>query len=220
MLRNYDKTYQGNIEFNTDKKAVEAVKTFLEKHLPDFPEFLRKETTGLVNEDGISSKLEIYLQRLARVSDEIFMFQFQYPEQYKRSNDMAAVFASPIASTESIFAIEAKRLPTPGSGRQKEYVQGNLGAMERFKRNYHGKHLEHSAILGYIEKEDFDFWHNQICGWINELIATSIDATIIWNKDDLLSFLRSLSNLNLYTSINSRNGSTSIKLTHYWLYLN
>lgn len=221
MLRNYNKTYQGNIDFSTDRKAVLAVQTFLEKHLSDFPEFLKKEANSPLNEDSITSKLEIFLQRQARISEEVFMFQFQYPESNsRRTTDMSILYASPFASTESIFAIEAKRLPTPGSGRQKEYVQGNLGAMERFKRNQHGKHLLQSAVLGYVEKEDFSFWHNEVCKWINDLIATNSDTTILWNKNDLLSFLKIVGSINLYSSINARNGSTDIHLSHYWIYVN
>lgn len=221
MLKNYDRTYQGSIEFNTDKKAVLAILAFLEKHLVDFSAFLKKEITSTLNEDGITSILDIYLQRQARATDEIFMFQFQYPEvSSRRTTDMSVIYAAPYASTKSIFAIEAKRLPTPGSGRQREYVQGNLGAMERFKRNQHGKHLHYSAILGYVEKEDFDFWHKQICEWINNLIKSNTDSTISWNSNDLLSFINGVTNMSHYHSINSRNGSADIQLSHYWLYLN
>lgn len=222
MLRNYDKTYQGNIEFSMAKNATACIKAFLQNHLPDFPGFLKKEITSEnINEDLITSKLEIYLQRQARATDEIFMFQFQHPEKgSKRTTDMSVIYASPFASTESIFAIEAKRLPTPGSGRQKEYVEGNLGAMERFKRNHHGKHLQQSAILGYIEKNDFKFWHKEVCGWINNLIATNTDSTILWNKNDLLNNRASSSGLSLYESVNARTGSTDIQLSHYWIYIN
>lgn len=222
MLRNYDKTYHGNVDFNIDRKAIQSVLAFLERHLPDFPAFLKKETTTTtLNEDGITSKLEIYLQRQARAAEEVFMFQFQYPEAgSRRTTDMSVIYAAPFASTESIFAIEAKRLPTPGSGREREYVQGNLGAMERFKRNQHGKHLQNSAILGYVEKEDFDFWYKQICEWINELIKSNADSTITWNNGDLLSFITAVSNMSHYHSTNARNNSTDIHLSHYWLYLN
>lgn len=221
MLRNYNKTYQGEIDFSTDRKAVLSVQAFLERHLSDFPEFLKKESDSSLNEDRITSLLEIYFQRQARASDEIFMFQFQYPEKNSsRTTDMSVIYASPFASTESIFAIEAKRLPTPGSGRQKEYVQGNLGAMERFKRGQHGKHLQHSAVLGYVEKEDFSYWHTEICSWINDLIASNGDPSISWDKNDLLQFIKSVDNVNLYSSVNVRKGANDIHLSHYWFHVN
>ena len=221
MLKNYDKHHFGIIDFSTTAKAKDAIISFLDLKLSDFPKFLRAQNLPNLNEDIITSKLEIFLQRQAILSEEIFMFQFQCPEtNSNRSTDMSAVYASPFSSTESIFVIEAKRLPTPGSGRQREYVQGNLGAIERFKRGHHGRNLKQSAIFGYVEAEDFDYWHKTICSWINDLINYNIDTTITWNKDDLLSFLGNVNGINLYNSLNARVDKTQIQLKHYWLNIN
>ena len=221
MLRNYDKQHFGNIEFSTDAKATDAVIKFLDLHLCEFPKFLKSLALTSLNEDIITSKLEIYLQRQAKQSDEIFMFQFQCPEpNSRRSTDMSVIYALPFSSTESFFVIEAKRLPTPGSGREREYVEGNLGAMERFKRGHHGKYLQQSAIFGYIEAEDYNHWYKEVCSWINDLIKGNTDATINWNEDDLLSFLRNVNGINSYHSLNARIDSTQIQLTHYWININ
>jgi hypothetical protein len=221
MLRNYDKRHFGNIDFSTDAKAADAVLKFLDLHLCEFPKFLKALNLRSINEDVITSKLEIYLQRQARQTDEIFMFQFQCPEtNSRRSTDMSVIYASPFSSTESLFVIEAKRLPTPGSGREREYVQGNLGAMERFKRGHHGQSLARSAIFGYVEAENYDHWHKAICSWINELIKGNTDTSIVWNTDDLLTFLKNVNGINLYNSLNARIGNTQIQLTHYWININ
>ena len=221
MLRNYDKHYFGNIEFSTTTKAVDAVIKFLDLHLCEFPKFLKSQNLTNINENIITSKLEIFLQRQAKLTDEIFMFQFQCPEaNSKRSTDMSVIYAAPFSSTESFFVIEAKTLPTPGSGREREYVQGNLGAMERFKRGHHGRSLERSAILGYVEAENYDHWHKAICSWINELIQENTDTSILWNTDDLLTFLKNVNGINLYNSLNARIGNTQIQLTHYWININ
>ena len=190
MLKNYDKHHFGNIDFSTTAKATDAVFKFLDLHLPEFPNFLSSQNLINPNEDIITSKLEIFLQRQARLTDEVFMFQFQSPEMYsKRSTDMSVIYASPFSSSESFFVIESKRLPTPGSGREREYVQGNLGAMERFKRGHHGRNLQQSAIFGYVEAMDYNHWHKAICSWINDLIIGNTDSTILWSSNDLLSFL-------------------------------
>lgn len=221
MLKNYDKHHFGNIEFSITTKATSAVINFLDLHLSGFPKFLKEQNLSSLNENIITSKLEIYLQRQARLTNEVFMFQFQCPESNsKRSTDMSVIYASPFSSTESFFVIEAKRLPTPGTGREREYVQGNLGAMERFKRGHHGKNLQQSAIFGYIEEESYPHWHGAVCSWINELIAGNNDATILWNTDDLLSFLKTVNGINLYQSLNARLESTQIRLTHYWININ
>jgi hypothetical protein len=220
MLGNNFKQYQGNIQFSIDKKAVESLLAFLSDNIPDFPAFLKSNTSRKLNEDRISGKLEIFLQRHARSDNSIFMFQFQTPLEGKRSTDLSVIYAAPYSTTEPFFIIEAKRLPTPGNGRDREYVQGDLGAMERFKRGHHGKNLEQSAILGYVEKEDHDHWHKQICSWITDLINANTDTSIVWDKNDLLTFLKDIQGIHTYKSLNKRAGITEIKLTHFLININ
>lgn len=220
MLGNNFKQYQGNIQFSFDKKAVESLLAFLAENIPAFPGFLKANTTGKLYEDRISGKLEIFLQRLSRSENSVFMFQFQTPLEGKRSTDISVIYAAPYSSTEPFFIIEAKRLPTPGSGREREYVHGELGAMERFKRGHHGRSLEQSAILGYIEKEDHDYWHKQIFSWITDLINSNTDTSIVWDKNDLLTFLKDINGIHTYQSVNKRSGTTEIKLTHFLININ
>lgn len=222
MLRNYDNTYHGNIDFNIDRKAIQSLVAFLDINISKFPGFLKQTNTLSVNEDGITSKLEIFLQRQARESNEIFMFQFQTPlANTKRTTDISVLQTSTYSSTDPFFLIEAKRLPTPGSGREKEYVQGNHGAIERYKRSQHGKGLSTSSVLGYIEdKNSFEDWQKQICSWITDLINSNPDATIDWTNDDLLNFTGSFSSTNKYNSSHKRKGDCDINLIHYWLHVN
>ena len=57
---------------------------------------------------------------------------------------------------DAFFVMEAKRLPTPSKSREKEYVEGNLGGIERFKRGHHGNSLAKSAMVAYIQNETCD----------------------------------------------------------------
>lgn len=221
MLRDYDNTYHGNIEFNIDKKAIQSLVAFLDINISKFPGFLKQTNTLSINEDGITSKLEIFLQRQARQGDEIFMFQFQTPlSNTKRTTDISVLQTSLYSSTEPFFLIEAKRLPTPGSGREREYVQGNHGAIERFKRSQHGKGLGTSAVLGYIEDNSFEHWQKEVCSWITALINSNSDVTIDWTNNDLLSFVESFSSANKYNSMHSRKSDCDIILLHYWVQVN
>lgn len=221
MLRNYDNTYQGNIDFNIDRKAIQSLVAFLDINISKFPGFLKQTNTLSLNEDGISSTLEIFLQRLSRQGDEIFMFQFQTPLlNTKRTTDISVVYTSYYSSTEPFFLIEAKRLPTPNSGREREYVQGNHGAIERYKRSQHGKGLEASAILGYIEDKSFEYWQKEVCSWITDLINSNIDDTIEWLNNDLLNHSESFSSSNKYISSHIRKNDCTIDLIHYWVYIN
>jgi hypothetical protein len=113
-------------------------------------------------------------------------------------------------------------LPTPGNGsRKREYVQGNHGAVERFKRSQHGKGLKTSAVLGYIEDNNsFEYWQKEICSWITDLINSNSDATIAWTNDDLLNFAESFPSFNKYRSLHKRKGDCDIDLIHYLLHVN
>lgn len=72
---------------------------------------------------------------------------------------------------KSIYSVEAKRLPAPSKNREKEYVIGKKknGGIERFKLEEHGKGLIECGMVGYIEKDSFDYWFKSINSWISEL---------------------------------------------------
>jgi hypothetical protein len=215
MLRDINNSINSHPDFSIAKgKTISTIFSFLDATLPLFKKDLKK---GLTHEDDISQECSIFLNREARNSIFMFHFQHKYPGT-KRSSDFSIISAEKFASKDPLIVIEAKRLPTPGSGRKKEYVVGSLGALERFKRGFHGNGLPRSAIFAYIQKETFDYWHTEICSWINERINSNTDASITWNYLDLLKYLSSINGLNKYSSVHSRIGSENIELTHYWFY--
>ena len=120
-----------------------------------------------------------------------------------------------------LYCIEAKRLPTGIGEREKEYVYGFFssgspsGGIQRFKTGDHGFGLPKSALLGYVETNDFSYWHNVINQWIadkakelpeewkvnEQLHEFEVDSTHAY------SFSRSIA----YRSANS------IELFHLWV---
>lgn len=217
MLKKLNNLNTVPLNFSIPKgKAVDSIIRFLDNKLPLFKDDLQ---VGLKHEDEISQDCCIYLNREAR--DTFFMFHFQY--KYigkKRSSDMSIISANRFESKVPLIVIEAKRLPTPGSRREREYVQGTLGAIERFKRNFHGDGLQKSIIIAYIQKDTFVHWHDTICMWINDLIDNNLDTSINWDKGDLLKFEKTLKAINKYSSINSRHHQSPIRLSHYWIFTN
>ncbi|MCW3110040.1 MAG: hypothetical protein JWQ09_4546 [Segetibacter sp.] len=217
MLKDFDKTISTPSDFSIPKgKGVDIIFDFLDKILPGFTNDLK---AGLTHEDDISQECAIYLNREARNSLFMFHFQHKYPGK-NRSSDFSIISAERFSSKDPLLVLEAKRLPTPGKSRAREYVQGNLGAIERFKRGYHGNKLIRSAILGYIQKENFNYWYKEVCTWINDLIKTNKDSTITWNEIDLLQYVGSLKGMNKYSSRHFRSEQEDIKLTHYWMNVN
>lgn len=135
--------------------------------------------------------------------------------------DFAFVSAVQGASTRKLYTVEAKRLPTDkqNGDREKEYVYGqskeDSGGIERFKTGSHGYQLSKSALLGYIEEDDFSHWHGKVNGWISENASTSPSE---WNVNEQLETLSidATQNFSITRSIANRE-SDSINLFHLWI---
>ena len=121
--------------------------------------------------------------------------------------------------------IEAKRLPTPGNIREKEYVEGNLGGIERFKKEVHSQEISNNLaiMIGYIQGENSNHWYKKVNEWINEQIQKSSNPDISWLDEDQLIIDPEFTCSNeivKYNSLHSRIKLDKIKLNHYWIDLN
>ncbi len=210
--------------------SVKKVIEFLDKHLPNFPSIFKKNTLAkkIEGEDLISQELCNYLQALT-YADGIFMFQFQRKSFISsHSSDFGVLAVKNYQLSHAFFEIEAKRLPTPGKNkknesREKEYVEGDGGGMQRFKKWNHGIGLPESAMIGYIQNEqNCTNWQQEINKWIKELISNNKATDIHWDSDDCLEEASDFNKTKKYTSKNTRivNSITdSIRLYHYLMEL-
>jgi hypothetical protein len=177
--------------------SIKAVIKFIKENFKEFAE-KNKGATSL-NEKGLSQKLCIFLNRNAKKYP--FFFHPEFMEDVENGispqvdigtiseNEGIVISDREYGSEDSFFSIEAKRLPTPGTRREKEYVIGfdtQCGGIERFKKGIHGIGLKYAAIIGYVQKEDFNHWFIAVNSWIDELINSSTDT--IWSNDDKLKF--------------------------------
>lgn len=173
--------------------SIKAVIEFIETHFSGFSEKVKGEITA--SEKALTDKLCKYFNRIAGS----YPFYFHHENVEDHSSGISPQIDIGTLSREeqitvgdrnydefdSFFSLEAKRLPTPGQNREKEYVIGHnkpTGGIERFKKGIHGKGLRYAAIIGYVQKEDFDFWFLQINDWIEELIKTSQGEWITEDK--------------------------------------
>ncbi len=126
---------------------------------------------------------------------------------------------------EPFYVLEAKRLPTPGSDREREYVVGNdskqYGGIERFKENLHGDGLLYAGIIAYIQEDRKPSWLEIINQWITDLIIhPPITAHSTWSQDDLLCQETTETPLvSECFSIHHRAYGDPLQLRHFWLYL-
>jgi hypothetical protein len=212
--------------------SICAVVEFIEIHFAEFSIKVNGEIA--TSEKALTDKLCKFLNRNA--SAYPFFFQHENVENHASGTspqiDIGAVSESEqltigdrsYGEFDSFFSIEAKRLPTPGQNREKEYVIGHekpSGGIERFKKRIHGKDLKYAAVIGFIQRENADYWFLNINDWIGELI-TSFPAQ--WNEDDKLVKNQSeLADMDKFTSKNHKeevNGQEEfINLFHFWINL-
>lgn len=211
-------------KFTSIKKVIE----FLDKNLPKFPVVFKNKTsrTFVEPEDDISQILWAFLSRKART--DFFMIQFQYRYfKSRRSSDFGIIEVednNPNDLDEYFFVIEAKRLPTDfkEKSREREYVLSDAGGMQRYKKGFHGVGLSDSALIGYIQKDNCNHWHQKINDWITDLIKTNKSPDISWNNDDLLILENDFINTKKYNSQNARivdSNKDSIRIHHYLMEL-
>lgn len=190
-----------------EHQTIIRILLFLRSVLPDFEHDFKIDRPKIYLEDDISEQLLLYFQ--VKAKDENLLFSFNA----KKGVDFRIQVAPFKLGADPLFVIEAKRL----SKQHYDYVKGETGGIERFKRECFGfgKHLSTSAMIGYIQELDKEDWLKKINLWIEEAILN--DADIIWTEDDKLIAENKLSH---YISKHIRSSGTTIVLYHFWLSLN
>jgi len=157
-------------------------------------------------EDDISREITNLLNdKLRELSGYLFRFE-------AKSGPDILIFASPYKIfSKPLFFIEAKRLPPTSS---RDYVLSGIG---RFKNKEHGKNHDIAAMLGYVQKEDFNYWYGKVNSWIDDLIAKP-DDYIVWSEQDKITIIQ-VSEFGEYKSTHSRITINPITLYHFWINL-
>ncbi len=217
------KNSTNQFQIDTEDSPIGAVIEFLDENLIDFAsDFIKRPSeSDKIGENLISQQLEIFLQR--RISDKLFRIkgQWEYSDDSKRKPDFGFWLfedQNPFGLTNAFFELEAKLLPS-GS---KDYVKGNQGGIERFKRGHHGKGLSQSAMIGYVQEETCSHWHTKINKLIDDLISNNSDISIHWDSEDLLTEINDFSTTKKYVSQNTRivdSNRDKIILYHYLMEL-
>jgi hypothetical protein len=142
----------------------------------------------------------------------------QYRDLFHKTKGIPDVYYSFLeegAINEPLFIMEAKRLPTPGQGREKEYVIGRTqagnpnGGIERFKLERHGKGLNECGMLAYVENNSFDEWEQDINSWITSQAHP-------WSEEEKLKIVFKEGHTAYLDSISIRETGI-LKLHHFWI---
>lgn len=182
-------------------------------------------------ERDLNSQLCKYLNVAARKTD-FAMVHFHH-EEPQGSQHSADISASPLdagwiegrqyTKYDPVLVVEGKRLPTPGSGRKREYVASGtgdppLGGVQRFKLGLHGAAVSIAGMVGYIQERTSRYWFAEVNRWIDELASS---AESHWSsKDRLSSFVPDPgTRVSRCESEHSRTSgiSSRVHLAHLWV---
>jgi hypothetical protein len=202
------------------KQIILKVINFLDVNIYNFPEYYKHSFKVRENEKAINSCLGTFLNNIHQNDIETFRFYFDKDTQVEDSNhepDFGVMLAGEKGRSKAFFHIECKRLPARDKQNEKEYVEGELGGIQRFKKGNHGSDFEYSAIVGYIEKESNQYWFSLINSWIKALIFGQPN---FWKECDILIPVNE-DKFDRYISNNFRyNKQNNIQLHHYWISIN
>jgi hypothetical protein len=210
---------------------VESVVSFIERYLPSFA--LNATIENNDNEWFLNDDLELFFNHEAKCTSDTeeeypFFFKAEPKNKIEKGKPDIGTYIS-IKSQRSyipFFTIECKRLPTPRStlAEQKEYVMGQKGGISRFKRNEHGVDLPVNAMIGYIEKYDFEYWHNEINLWIDSLNGTIEEGketikNIKWSNDEILEkiYFNEIARLHSKHPRINTTLTNDVTLIHFWV---
>ena len=200
------------------RKIVFRTIKYIDDIICKFPLWLENSRIPFSSkEDILNPKLAEFLNNLDSASLIIDNIRFSFtnqPAQHGRyTPDIGVCLMNKIGSTDYFFYLEGKRLPAREKRCEREYVCGNLGGIQRFKDNKHGKNLPCSAMIGYIQNETFKIWQDRINSWIDELITSE---GLQWNNSDKMVAYNNR-NDTFRSEHNRTDGNKPITLYHYWI---
>lgn len=226
MLRdNINNTYpnQGCLSAIDNQESI-AILSFIDSYIAGFKSYYITQNTPY-RENRISDLLVQYLQCCKINWNEGFgLYDFRKnptQEDSGKETDIGVYLLSTNITMLPIFEFEAKRLSNSKEHKpnNKEYVAGDRGGIERFKKCEHSPHLNECGMFGYIHSDNADHWIGRINLWIQE--ASNSGSNLDWSSEnEKLSVLNKYSEVSKCKSENSRVQSKSpIHLWHYMIEL-
>jgi hypothetical protein len=213
-----DQNIYGSISV-TENHEIDQIWAFIDTNISGF--VLYYHSVGDSDkENRITDFLIHYLQQCKFKQFEgfsLYDFRSQPTQQQSGKKTDIGVFLIRSETPVPLIEFEAKRLSDTSNN--KEYVCGERGGIERFKREKHAPHLSVCGMFGYVQSRTINHWRDKINAWIYELSDTNTDKTIYWSKEDILTKQDSFSKVEKYLSHHRRFSLNSISLWHYFIEL-
>jgi hypothetical protein len=204
-------TISSRLENWEDKASIWRVISLIEENL----EIFKEKYCISKNETDLNQNFALCMNSKAK--NELFVFSNEYKDIIKATPHKVDFGIVPNEEIDAFFVIEAKRLDTRlGKAREKEYIIGKLGGIERFKNQKHGGELTHVGMIGYMQIDNFDIWFSKINSWIEEEIKTTTSDELVWTEQDKLKPNTNSKLFNTYLSQHQCK-TKDISMYHIWI---
>ena len=184
--------YAGTPPENLDWATLQGhTWAYLESNLAELAREAGMLTAG---ENAVTRELLGFLNSGNDARPFFFGFEPHGEADGRRSTDVGALLkpghatsieAQTYGARKPFLLLEAKRLPADSGSPEREYLSGDRGGIERFKRGHHGGKFKLVGMLGYIQRFDAPYWRTTVNAWIDDLIATP-PPDLTWDADDRL----------------------------------
>lgn len=226
MLRDNIQTYNPPLSNDLSvypKQEVNILLDFIDSNISDFRLYYQaiKDSD---RENRISDFLVNHFQlclrdeRLGGFPPFDFRKNPTQPDSGKET-DIGVIVLTKNVKPITIIEFEAKRFSE--SSNNKEYVCGDRGGIERFKRGHHSSHLSICGMFGYVQSRSSSEWILKVNNWIAEQTQNKNNSEIDWNSlDEKLCRVKSFQYVEKLESMHTRKQSNdTILLCHYFINL-
>jgi len=198
---------------------VEKILLFVDNNVSEFPLYY-KTIKDSDRENRISDFLVHHFQ-LCKVENNQDYFPYDFRKNPTQGNsgketDIGVFVLTRGRKPSPLIEFEAKRFSENSSNEQ--YVYGDRGGIERFKRGHHSSHLRICGMFAYVQSRTIEEWFIKVNTWLTNQFNSNIDTSIIWLKNEQLSKYCTLPYTEKYTSSHTRKAlDDSILLWHYFI---
>jgi len=222
MLRDSQPTYQlpqpSDLTL-TEHHEVDHILLFIDNHISQFPLYYRQNNDS-VKENWISNLLVRHFNLCNYENGGYLPYEFsKNPPQIKstKETDIGVYINTRSSKPFPIIEFEAKRLSE--SCNNQEYVYGERGGIERFKKGHHSAYLKVCGMFAYIQSRTIEEWFSKVNDWLIYMAHNDTNDDLIdWLDSEQLSKVAFFPNVEKCSSCHRRKVlNNNIFLWHYFI---
>lgn len=198
---------------------VEQVLLFIDNHISGFSAYYNQNKNS-VRENWISNLLVRHFNLCNCENGGYLPYEFSKnppQEDSTKETDIGVYINTRSSKAIPIIEFEAKRFSE--SSNNQEYVYGERGGIERFKKGEHSKHLNECGMFAYVQSRTIEEWFLKVNRWIiNQSKYNNSNEWTRWTESEQLSKISSFESVEKFASCHNRNKSgDAIFLWHYFI---